>query len=186
MVKGYTIHYQSDAYNSSLDDVILDENWESAVRRLLKNNKEEDSALGFEYYIFDVTEIKLHLHNNCVEFVISCPKINKCFKQFCLEKFKKVKNKWTYLEFKDHIGDLKVFFVYEKDIGDDPFCSYYLEFLELEVNPNQTQKLEIIRNQDDCKDISYRVISPEQAHESEFECNGIWYFSDTHKIKIAE
>ena len=95
-----------------------------------------------------------------------------------------MKYRWSYLDFRDYLDDLKLFFN-ENGIGDDPFCSYYLNFLELEVDPKQSQVLEVIRNQDDCEDISYHVISAKDKNESEFERDGKWYWSDTYKIRIS-
>ena len=80
MVKGYTIFYQSAAYNSSLNDVVNEKNWEVAMRRLLRKEQEmHTDRIIFEYYIFDVTEIKLHLHDDYIEFEISSENIDKYF-----------------------------------------------------------------------------------------------------------
>ena len=168
---------------------------ESAIRSLLIHDKNSDPK-KFEYHIFDFFQIKLHIEEDYISFEmledqkgfgVSKNELEIFFEQFCVEKFGKSKDRWSYLEFKEHINDLKMHFV-DKDLGDDPFCSYLLEFLELDIDPNTVQLLEFIRGEDHVQK-HYKVIScnekkmPEKDYDG-FEMDGDWCYSWHYTIKV--
>jgi hypothetical protein len=181
MVKGYTIYKRSDAYGSSLLDVVIGGNPEHAFKTLLRHIK--NTRFNFEYYIFDFDCIKLDLGDEYIKFELEDDFVNH-FNQFCQKTFGELKCLWTYTEFKNHLDSLKEFIVYDLDMGDDPFCSFHYIFLEIDVNPNQSQDLEVIEEEESIN-VEYNVTCSEEARRGEFEINGVWHIIINYPIKIA-
>lgn len=197
MVKAYTLYVRSSAYGSDLREVVFEQDMKSAIRTLLQKYKEAKKD-KFEYYIFDFFLIRLHLKDDYIKFeiqgneYISKKRMKKYFQQFCDQTFEELKDKWTYLEFKDHINQLKDHFVYGKDLGDDPFCSFYFDFLELEIDPTTEEWLEFIQEEDSGQDYKYykvvkqneKMVRGPDEEDDCFEVEDKLYYFWHHRIKI--
>lgn len=185
MVKAYTLFYETYAYTSFFVGFVIADSWEPAIKKLLEIEKvNAKSSYGFEYNIFDNVDIKLNLNDDHIFFNIPTEPVEteehlkkknlrEPFEEFCLKTFGEIKYSWSYLEFKDNINDFKYFFTHEKNLGDDPFCSWELLFKEIEIDPTILQKVEILRKwgDDSCtadyKYADFMAVPAEEARDEE-------------------
>jgi len=160
MVKAFMLYFDTSAYLDHISGVVISDNWEQAIKLLIKNNAKEMFE-NFEYWIFDNVEMKLRLNDDSIEFLIDSNEYRTYFDEFCTLKFGEIKYTWSYLEFKHLINELKFFLVYEKNAGDDPFCSWILCFNQIEVDPLTSQCMEIVMDEES-GDKTYNIIQTNQ------------------------
>lgn len=181
MVKAFVLYTPSDAYGVSLSKVVFEDDMESGIKSLLILDKKEKRE-KFEYFLFDSFQIKLHLGDKYIEFEFQDGAIFKSnleiyFKKFC--KKYSIGQKWTYLEFKEYINELKIY-LHDKGLGDDPFCSFYFRFLELDVDPSTEEWLEFVRNAEDDIDEyeNYKVVKENEKQIPDDDCDDNYFGID--------
>lgn len=181
MVKAYMLYYLSSAYDSRVSGTVICENWNEAIRLLLNNEKEKNKD-HFSYHILDNTEIYINLNENDITFSFR----EDSYRDFFTEFRNEARYSWSYLEFKDHIQELKEFLVYEKDAGDDAFCSWELRFLEFDVDPTVKQCMKCIGWDDGS--YNWEIVSIEEKKEPEeiYDENrvGGLYYEDLNHIEV--